>query len=254
MTIHLGRLDDVVTLTLDRPERRNALDRAHCQQLATLVQDVTVQGARAIVLAGAGPHFCAGADLTGLEDASFAAVLGAALDALVSTPVPTIAAIQGAALGAGLQLAIACDLRVAEATARFGIPAAKLGLMVDHWTMQRLALTAGYSPARAMLLAAEELDGEAAHRLGFVQRLAREPGSAQETAASWAARIALLAPLTIAGHKLGLNALEQVVRDDAGRPADEAVQAAFARAWSSDDLAEGMAARNERRPPGFQGR
>ena len=249
MTIHLRRRDDVVSLILDRPERRNALDRRHCEELAKLVHDVTAEGARAIVLAGAGPHFCAGADLTGLEDASFASVLGAALDALVTTPVPTIAAVQGAALGAGLQLAIACDLRVAEATARFGIPAAKLGLMVDHWTMQRLALTAGYSPARAMLLAAEEVDGEGAHRLGFVQRLAREPASAQETAESWAARIALLAPLTIAGHKLGLNALEQRVRDDV----DPQVQAAFDRAWSSEDLAEGMAARNDGRPPVFRG-
>ncbi len=249
MTIHVRHHDGVAVLTLDRPERRNALDEAHCEELARLIQEVTAQGARAIVLAGAGPHFCAGADLTGLEDVSFATVLAAALDALVTTPAPTIAAVQGAALGAGMQLAIACDLRVAEVTARFGIPAAKLGLMVDHWTMQRLALTAGYSPARAMLLAAEELDGEAAHRIGFVQRLAASPASAQESAESWATRIATLAPLTIAGHKLGLNALEQSLRVDT----DEQVQAAFDRAWSSADLVEGMAARNEGRPPAFRG-
>jgi len=249
LTIHLRHVDAVAVLTLDRPERRNALDHAHCEELARLVHDVTSGGARAIVLGGAGPHFCAGADLTGVEDASFATVLAAALDALATTPVPTIAAVQGAALGAGTQVAIACDLRVAEATARFGIPAAKLGLMVDHWTMQRLALTAGYGPARAMLLAAEEVGGEAAHRVGFVQRLAMAPESALESAQGWAARIVSLAPLTMAGHKLGLNALEQRVRDGA----DADVRAAFERAWSSDDLAEGMAARNEGRPPVFRG-
>lgn len=249
MTIHVGHNAGVALLTLDRPERRNALDHAHCEELARLVQEVTAGGARVIVLAGAGPHFCAGADLTGVEDASFAFVLAAALDALATTPVPTIAAVQGAALGAGTQLAIACDLRVAEATARFGIPAAKLGLMVDHWTMQRLALTAGYSPARAMLLAAEELDGEAGHRVGFVHRLAASPATAQDVAMNWAAMVATLAPLTIAGHKLGLNALERPLRDNM----DEQVRAAFDRAWSSEDLAEGMAARNEGRPPGFRG-
>jgi enoyl-CoA hydratase len=249
LTIHVRHRDAVAILTLDRPERRNALDRAHCEELASLVHEVAAAGSRAIVLAGSGPHFCAGADLTGVENASFATVLAAALDALSTTPVPTIAAVQGAALGAGTQLAIACDLRVAEVTARFGIPAAKLGLMVDHWTMQRLALTAGYSPARAMLLAAEELDGEAAHRVGFVQRLASPPASALESAEAWAATIATLAPLTIAGHKLGLNTLEQPMRGDV----DEQVQAAFARAWSSEDLAEGMKARNEGRAPDFRG-
>jgi len=213
------------------------------------VADATARGARAIVLAGVGPHFCAGADLTGLEDASFAVALAEALDALVTTPVVTIAAVQGAALGAGTQLAIACDLRVAEVTARFGVPAAKLGLMVDHWTMQRLAMTAGYSPARAMLLAAEELDGVAAHRIGFVHRLAADRATALETAEAWAASIATFAPLTIAGHKIGLNALERDVRTKV----DERVRAAFDRAWRSEDLAEGMAARAERRPPTFRG-
>ena len=254
MTIEVRRDGSVTFLTLDRPERRNALDTEHCTRLTELVYEAVADGSRVIVLGGAGPHFCAGADLTGVEDASFVTALGRALDSLATVPVPTIAAVQGAALGAGTQLAIACDLRVAEPTARFAIPAAKLGLMVDHWTMQRLALTAGFGTARAMLLTAEELDGEGAHRIGFAQRLATVGVTAQDAAGTWAKEIAALAPLTIAGHKLGLNALEQVVRDDAGRPADSAVQAAFARAWSSDDLAEGMAARNERRPPGFQGR
>src|SRR5207237_3271668 len=148
-------------------------------------------------------------------------------------------AVEGPALGAGTQLATACDLRVATADARFGIPAGKLGLMIDHWSVQRLALRAGAGPARAMLLAAEVLSGEEAHRVGLVQRI-----GGLDDALAWAGEIAGLAPISIAGHKLSLN-----------RPvSDPDVDAAFARAWSSADLAEGMAAFRERRSPEFRGR
>ena len=96
-----------------------------------------------------------------------------------------MAAVDGVALGAGTQFAVSCDLRVATADARFGVPAAKLGLAVDHETVRRLAAFAGEGTARAMLLAAEELDGAAAHRIGLVQRL----GDLDE-ALAWAGDIA----------------------------------------------------------------
>jgi enoyl-CoA hydratase len=238
--IHRELIGSVALVRLDRPQRRNALDLDHCLELERLVRGAPGEGARVLVLAGEGPHFCAGADLNGVEDAAFVATLHDALDALATVPIPTIAAVQGAALGAGTQLAVACDLRVAEPTARFGIPAARLGLMVDHWTVCRLAEVAGHSPARAMLVAAEEYDGEAAHRLGLVHRL-----GSRADAEAWAADLARLAPLTMAGHKLGLNELE------AGSGAYEE---AFSRAWASRDLAEAMAARSEKRAPEFEGR
>ena len=153
-----------------------------------------------------------------------------------------MAAVQGAALGAGTQLAVACDLRMASPDARFGIPAAKLGLMVDHWTVQRLSRVAGYSAAQAMLLAAEEIDGTAAVRLGLAQRA----GSLAD-ALAWAGQVAELAPLTIAGHKLALHRLE-------GPPDDPDVDAALQKAWASQDLVEGMAAFKERRLPRFEGK
>lgn len=240
--IHVEQRDAVALVTIDRPDRRNALDTAHCAELLAAVEDVGRGVARVLVLTGAEGHFCAGADLTTVEDDAFVATLRRLLSALTDVPIPVIAAVDGAALGAGTQLAVAADLRVATPIARFGIPAAKLGLMVDHWTVQRLARLAGAGPARAMLLAAEEVDGEAAHRLGLVQRL----GDTEE-ALAWAARIAALAPLTIAGHKLALNRLEADLDDP-----DVAV--ARTRAWSSADLQEGMAAFRERRPPRFEGR
>jgi len=242
-TVTLAWRDRVAVVTIDRPERRNAVDLATVQGLGDAVSSVLDLGARALVLTGAGGHFSAGADLKGLEDESFAVVLRGVLDLLAGVPFVTIAAVEGAALGAGTQLAIACDLRVATPTARFGIPAAKLGLMVDHRTVQRVASLCGDGPARAMLLAAEVLDGEAAARLGLVQRLGH-----LDDALDWAAEIAKLAPLTIAGHKLALERLEPAP------PADPDVDAAFSRAWRSADLAEGRAAFRERRSPRFEGR
>lgn len=236
---------NVVTITMDRPERRNALDLAACESLTAefVAAAAAGAGARVIVLAGAGPHFCAGVDLTAVHDAGVAAALQRLLATIRDLPLPVVAAVHGAALGAGTQLAIACDLRVVAPTARFGIPAARLGLMVDHWTVRRLALLAGHGPARAMLLAAEELHADAALRLGLAQR-AGDLGDAQE----WAGQIALLAPLTLAGHKLALNRLEA----DPGEDAD--VATAHQRAWTSADAVEGPAAFRERRPPSFEGR
>jgi enoyl-CoA hydratase len=236
--------DQAVTLiTLDRPERRNALDHATLDELGAALAEATERPTRALVLTGAHGHFCAGADLTGVEDASFAAALQRVLDALRDVPFPTIAAVEGAALGAGTQLAVACDLRVATDTASFGIPAAKLGLMVNHWTVQRVASLFGQSTARAVLLAAHVVSGEEARRLGVVNR-----HGTLDDALEWAEQIATLAPLTIAGHKLMLNVLEPA-------PAPHAeVAAAFERAWGSEDFAEGLDAFRNRRTPTFRGR
>src|SRR5207302_1110266 len=163
-----------------------------CRELHRAVTDATAD-ARVVVVTGAGGHFCAGADLGGVEGVEFVAALRALLLFLTETPVPVVAAVEGPALGAGTQLATACDLRVATADARFGIPAGKLGLMIDHWSVQRLALLAGAGPARAMLLAAEVLSGEEAHRLGLVQRI-----GGLDDALAWAGEIAGLAPISIA--------------------------------------------------------
>ena len=245
MTVHRetrGDGDAITVLTLDRPERRNAVDHDTLAELTDALDAATQRRTRVLVLTGAEGHFCAGADLTGVEDASFATLLQGVLDALRDVSFPTIAAIDGAAMGAGTQLAVACDLRVATPSARFAIPAAKLGLMVNHWTVQRVAALAGPSAARAILLAAEVLSGDDALRLGLANRAGALP-----EALDWATEIAHLAPLTIAGHKLMLNRLEALPAED------PTVAAAFARAWASDDFAEGLDAFRTRRRPEFRG-
>ena len=143
---------------------------------------------------------------------------------------------------------MACDLRVATPAARFGIPAARLGLMVDHWTIQRLSLLAGAGPARAMLLGAETYSGEDA---------AAASGSCSGSATSrrrsgWADEIAALAPAHAwPASKLALNRLEMPVGP--GRRPRRARRRGT-RAWGSEDLQEGIAAFRERRRPVFHGR
>lgn len=235
--IHADTTGPVAVVTLDRPERRNALDLEALHALDHALAAARAAGCRVVVLRGSGGHFCAGADLGDVEGDEFVQTLRRVLRGLHEADVPTLAAVEGAALGAGTQLAVACDLRLATPDARFGIPAARLGLMVDRWTIRRLVAAAGEAPARAMLLAAEVYSGEAAHGFGLVHRLGRP-----EEALAWAEDLAALAPLTIAGHKVGL-----------GDASDGAYEAAFATAWASADLEEGKAAFRERRSPRFRG-
>jgi enoyl-CoA hydratase len=242
--IHHEARGPIALISIDRPDVRNAVDTAALEELHRAL--AASRHERVVVLAGAGDHFCAGADLACVEDDAFRDLLAEVMRDLRTLPPPTIAAVHGAALGAGTQLAAACDLRVATGDARFGIPAARLGLMVDEWTVRRLAMLCGQGPASAMLLAAETISGAEAHSLGLVQRL-----GTLDDALAWADAIAALAPLTVAGHKLALNLLEDDADPDGPDPA---YQAAFERAWGSDDLQEGIAAFREGRRAHFKGR
>jgi enoyl-CoA hydratase len=230
----------VVGITLDRPQRRNAVD--HATVLALLEAQGSIADARVVVLTGTPPAFSAGADLTGVEEEVFASDLGRMLRGFTELRALVIGAIDGPALGAGLQLASVCDLRVATPDSVFGVPAARLGLVVDHWTVERVAREFGWSIARAMLLAAETYTGAALHSAGPVHRLGR-----LDDALDWAASLSRLAPLTIAGHKLAMET-------SAGAPEpDHHVETARRRAWASDDAAEGRRAFLDKRPPHFQG-
>jgi enoyl-CoA hydratase len=235
--------DRVVVVTIDRPERRNAVDHATLLALADAQRQATEGGARVLVLTGAPPAFCAGADLTGVESGDFVTALVAALSGFTQLAIPTIAAIDGPALGAGTQLAIACDLRVATPTSVLGIPAAKLGLVVDRWTVDRLAREFGASVARAMLLSAQTYTAAQLHVMGAIHR---QGGLAE--ALEWADQLAGLAPLTIAGHKLALEGL-------APPPGvDELFEVARTAAWDSADAEEGRTAFLQKRPAKFEGR
>lgn len=251
MTVHVTQPADaplVDQITLDRPERRNALDHDALTDLRAALRDAGARTQRAVVLHGAAGHFCAGADLSTVEDEDFVALLRDVLMTIRAAPMPVVAAIEGAALGAGTQLALACDLRIATARASFGIPAAKLGLTIDQWTVHQLSTQVGGSIARAMLTGAEVFRGDRLFDSGFVHRLVGDAGDVLDEAIEWATSLTALAPLTIGAHKAMLAAAES-----ASDPPDDVAQARV-RAWQSEDLAEGIAAFSERRPAIFKGR
>lgn len=231
----------VTELRLARPERRNALDAAHCTDLHRAVDAAVADGTRVLVLSGEGTAFCAGADLDTVGDPGFLDALYGLLHRLVAVEIPVVAAVHGPAIGAGTQLAIAADLRVVAPAGVFGLPTATLGLAVDPWTVRRLALLAGGGPARRMLLACERLDHDEAARAGLVDRV----GDRAE-ALAWAAGIAALAPLTLAYNKRAVRMLE-------GGPVPDEVAEAFDACWASADLVEGRRAREEKRAPAFRG-
>lgn len=240
--IQVSVTDRVGLLELDRPEQRNALDLAQCHRLVEAVGTVLAQGARAVVVTGRGTSFCSGADFGQVYTDGFRDALHTALHAVMDAPVPVLAAVNGPAIGAGTQLAIACDLRVAAPGAVFGVPTARIGVAVDPWTIRRLARLGGGGTARAILLACEQIGADLAHARGLVDRI----GDTKD-ALALAAEVAALAPLTLAYNKLVLDHVE--LAED-----DPALLAALERCWTSADRDEGRRARLEKRPPVFEGR
>jgi enoyl-CoA hydratase/carnithine racemase len=243
---------------IDRPERRNALSAELCDELREHVEQNG--DLRAVVISGSGDKaFCAGADLGrratevgGLEHGggdSFRPAFESLLDAIVASPPPVIAAVNGAALGAGMQLAVACDLRVVAPHATFGIPAARLGVLLSGSNIGRLATLVGQAAARDVLLTARVFDVENATRVGLVQRVADD---ALMAARGLASDIAALAPLTIAGHKRALNLVAEAQVLSLEMRAE--VKALETDAFASADLQEGLAAFAEKRSPRFEGR
>lgn len=241
--IGIERAGDVMTIELQRPERRNALNTELADALREAVEKAAADDVRAVVITGAGTVFCAGADLSGdVFAANFpdkAIALNKSIDAC---PVPVIAAINGPAIGAGVQLAMICDLRVVAPEAYFQFPIARYGLALDNWSIRRLSSLAGHGRARGMLLAAEKLDAQTALLTGMANRI----GTLAD-AQAWAAEIAGLAPLSVRHSKRVLN------DDGAYEDQSDLHKEWFDAAWGSQDVIEAQVARVEKRAPRFQG-
>ncbi|MEV0947826.1 enoyl-CoA hydratase [Rhodococcus sp. NPDC049939] len=242
--IGTSRDGDVFTIELRRPNRRNALNAEICELVREATDKSVTDGARVIVITGQGTTFCAGADLSGDAFADgFTDTLFEMLHTIDSVPVPVIAAINGPAIGAGTLLALAADLRVVAPEGRFAIPAAKLGISVDRWTVHRLVALIGGGPARTVLLGAEEIDADEAMLRGLANKLGN-----LAVAQQWAHSIARLAPLSLQHLKMVFN------DDDTQSPPPPEQLAALHAAWKSYDAQEARNARAEKRPPVFRGR
>ncbi|MEU7999162.1 enoyl-CoA hydratase/isomerase family protein [Micromonospora sp. NPDC049060] len=234
----------VATVVIRNPARRNAMTTAMWRRLPELLDGLEADPAvRALVLTGAGDTFCAGADLGDLDellDAGDASIAVAAEERLAAFAKPTVAAVRGACVGGGCQLAVACDLRVATTDARFGVPPARLGLVYPAPTTRRLARLVGPAVAKHLLFTAELIDAERALRVGLVDELL--PGD------GLAARVAELTAAVVARSQLSVAAAKEIVD---GRADEDRIAWWHGQVRASGEAREGVAAFHERRPARF---
>ncbi len=254
--IRSERRGPVELLTLDRPKALNALDRATLEELLDCCERLGADtSVRAVVLTGEGRAFVAGADIAEMRglDArqaeAFSRLGHAAGDALESLAVPTIAAVNGYALGGGCELACACDWVYASEKARFGQPEVNLGLIPGFGGTGRLVRRVGSAWAKELVLGGEPIDAETALRIGLVNRLFA-PDALLESTLDAAEKIAGKGPLAIAAAK---RVILQGQDADA-RTAHALEQAAFGVISAGAERTEGMDAFLEKREPSFEDR
>jgi enoyl-CoA hydratase len=255
-TVQLIRADDVATLTIDRAAQLNALDEATLRALAARLAELAASPPRVLLVRSAGERvFCAGADIQAMSEMStdqargFSELGHATLDAVEALRCPVVAVVQGAALGGGLELVLACDLVLASRRARFGLPETNLGLIPGFGGCSRLARRVGVGLARELIYSGRILSADEAERAGLITRLVDAEALAAE-AERFAAELTTRPPLALARAKVALRAAETSDARSAARVEIEA----FGGLFGTDDTREGLTAFLARRPPSFRGR
>jgi enoyl-CoA hydratase/carnithine racemase len=253
-------LDGVRRLTISNPAKRNALDHAILDGIAEAVRAADGDGTRAVILTGAHEMFSSGYDIGDIPEDVFADEaerlvahpFTSAIDALDATDVPTIAALPGHTIGGGLELALACDLRVARDGIKLGMPPAKLGLVYSHTGLRRFLRAIGEPRTRQLFLLGRNISAREAKVWGLLHEIAGAE-DLENVALDWAAELVANAPLSVRGNKRVLRAL--LAAEAELDPAVEAELIALRKAcFASDDLIEGVRAFGEKRPARWQGR
>jgi enoyl-CoA hydratase len=251
--ISVERVGEVDILTIDRPDVRNALRHETYAELEVAIRGTT---ARCLVVTGRDPAFCSGDDVRAVMGAGqrdrpieVAPRVTPAAEALLTTDVPVIAAVNGAAVGWGMELAIMADLRVASDRARFGELFVRRGLCSDVAGIGRLAQLVGREHATELLLTGDVIDAEAALRIGLVGRVVAHD-ELLPTAMDLAQRIAANPPLAVQKLKEGLR----LALDPDWNALGEWVAASLSELFRTEDHREGVRSFLEKRPPKYVGR
>lgn len=241
----------IARLTLARPQVRNAIPLTGWNRLAAAIGEVAESGARVLIIRSSEPtSFCAGADIhdfAALSDdpavrITFRTEMRAALDDLAGLPIPAIAAIDGGCFGAGVALALACDIRLAGQGARFSVPPARLGISYPQEDVTRLVRLIGAGQAARLLFGAATINAAEAGRIGLAEQAL---DSADAAATILAGMIAANAPSSIRLLK------QAIARAAGGATSSDAADAAFDGSFASPDFAEGLAAFRARRAPEY---
>lgn len=251
----MNKQDGVAEVVLDRPEALNAINTALAVELADAMTELGHDSSvRVVVLRAAGERaFCVGADLkerNSFTDADLLAqrlIFRRAFAAVVDVPVPAIAAVSGYALGGGTELALCCDLIVADDGAAFGLPEVTVGLVPGGGGTQLLARRVGYARAADLIFTGRRVAAAEAGALGMVDRLVAGRGTAAEAARELAGGIARNSPV-------GLRNAKHALRTGLGLPLAAGLDvedAAWRATAFSADRAEGIRAFNEKRPPAW---
>ena len=255
--VRVERRGGTLLLTLNRPDRANALSRELVTALEEALASAAADGSwRVCLLVAAGEKaFCAGADLKERASMSeeevrqFVPRLQALASQLASLDRPTIALVQGAALGGGLELALACDLRIAAEEATLGLSEVQLGIIPGAGGTQRLARLVGAAKAKELIFMAQRLSGAEAAAAGVVNAVVPR-AALLETGLAWAERIALGAPLAIIAAK-------RAVDEGVALPLEQGLaveRACYAPLVETTDRVEALNAFREKRAPRFEGR
>jgi enoyl-CoA hydratase/carnithine racemase len=247
----------VLRLTISNPDKRNALDHAILDGIA---ETLAATDARCVILTGADGMFSSGYDIGDIPADVFseeaeklvAHPFTSALDALDAFDRPTVAACGGHTIGGGLELALACDFRIAATDVKLGMPPAKLGLVYSHTGLRRFIDAIGVPRTRELFLLGRHIDAETAAEWGLVNRTASGDW-VQEVALEMATELAANAPLSVTGNKRVIRELlDAKWRLDADTEAE--LIALRKACFASEDFKEGVRAFAEKRPPNWQGR
>jgi len=241
-------------LTLSQPQRRNALNAAMWAALPVMLKEIAQDAAlKCLIITGAGDHFAAGADISEFSTlyanadsaAETSANIARAMDALSDFPLPTIAMIRGACVGGGCGLALCCDIRFADNTAKFAITPAKLGLVYPFGDVQRLIEITGIAHAKDILLSARLITAKAAKRMGLIN-FRKKPDELEKAVTDYAQAMATLSRQSNMTMKNMFKTYQNGQRGDTQETKDW-----FLSGFSSDDFAEGYDAFLSKRKPDF---